>query len=355
MSNPIDCAAALLPKIEIENQSHSMTNAWLKLVNEKTFDTFKDKSDVGGGAKAGLPIKGIPFEFSGFFNGSWDEFQEKRREHLLLESNTSNENFALATFRQSLTDKQLDAWLECVGLNSVGAFLTLANDSEAFVNATLRYRGVPGTSFEFVIKLIGGTYEGASSFTRKIPHDGEFPFTVLRTKPPLTVVIDAYSSLSGLSDSAISIWPAPIKERQVTFGAINANGYSVGINITDDRETTARLFVRAIDQNRPTRFYIPTGAAPGGLSPTCTLFMNYSSAHDREISVDVFVDEENAKDVAPKHKIKLRKTGEHSGWSTRESVAIGRYAVTDAGRNYIVIAADAGELPLINGFWFSGS
>lgn len=330
-----------------------MTHAWLRLVNEKAFEVLKQSAAADGGAEAGLPIEGIPVDFSGYFKGDWEDFQERRREYFSQEESSMTESSAVAVFRQSLSDKQLETWLACMNGDPVGAFFALSDDSEATVTATLRYRGIPGSNLKFDIEIVHGQYQGRSQFSRVLAHDATFGFIIKRTSPPRTVVVNATSE--AFTDSAVAIWPPPPIERRVTFGAINANQFSVGLNVTDDREISPkRLFVRALSTDLPARFYVPSGGAPGGLSPTSTLFLNYSSAVDTEIQVAVVGDEETAKLVRPSATVALKSTGDHAGWDTRANAALGTFP-TREGVNYIVIAVDSGaKLPLINGFWFVG-
>jgi hypothetical protein len=353
LAKSVDCAAALLPQLEVENRSQAMSGAWLKLISEQTFDSFKQRAGLQSGASAGLPIEGVPVEFSGFLNGSWEDFQEKRRDYFSIETNAITEASALAVFRQSLTDKQLDAWLACVTSDQAGAFLVLSDDSAASVVATLRYRGIAGSKVKFDISLTNGLCEGKSKFTRELLHDTSSIFVVNRTSPPSSVIVVINSI--PFSESAISIWPPPVIEKKLVFGAINANQFSVGLNVTDDRDVNpARLFVRAVDPKAPARLYIPVVGVPGGLSESSRLFAMYSSADNTEVRVALVGDEETAKAINPSTRVRLRRTGEQAGWATRKVGDLGEFPVKE-GTNYIVIASDSGaQLPLLNAFWLEG-
>lgn len=208
MPTTTDCAVVLLPQIEIQNRSREVQNAWLNLITEATFETIKRSAGIGSGANAGLPISGIPAQFSGFFNGSYEDFQEKRRNYLSLEAGDFSEATTEALFRQSLTGEQLQAWTACVTQNRVGLVLMLFDDNAASVTADVFYSGTPGSRVRVDVTITNGSVQGRSRLRVHLVSGGNQRFNVTRSAVDADIKVIANSRT--LAASAVSIWPLPI-------------------------------------------------------------------------------------------------------------------------------------------------
>lgn len=202
-----ECEAALLPTMDVTVETLEWKNAWLRVIDEKTFEQFKETVRVATGAGGALPIEGIPVEFNGFFDGDWERFEQRRRQYFNAETSKTELAYAKAIIRQSLTPEQLEAYGAC----TAGAQLSvlLSNDTQEFVSALVRYNGTPGTKASIVVDVTNGSVGGQSSVAFALHHGGSRTLTIARSAADADIVVDANSENTSLSANAMSVWPVP--------------------------------------------------------------------------------------------------------------------------------------------------
>ena len=208
MPSVTECAASLAPQVFTVHRDRSIQNAWLRQIAQSSFEDIKRQLGIGTGGSAGLPIEGVPAQFSGFFNGNWNDFQQRRATYLSTEAQQTSEIMSEALFRQSLTSTQLDAWKACVTQNAVGIFVLLSSDSAESVVADVHYKGTPGSVVRVEMTLGNGTVDGK---TKPKPfvlsHDGNRRLLIRRSAPDADITVIA--NAPQLADSAMSVWPLP--------------------------------------------------------------------------------------------------------------------------------------------------
>jgi hypothetical protein len=265
----------------------------------------------------------------------------------------------LASFAKNASAVLADAWSKC--MNNFGLHVTsrTTSDPNAFY---LVFRFNPSNPVDHPQAIVK-SLQSSSPVLKcdKVPAAGlsvsaaAIPVLCSRTK-------NVSVSISFIATDAIAEGTQPIFDfpavvpivplKPITFGAINANQYSAGENVS---QTPARFFVFPIDKDKSTRLYVPSGGAPDNVEEA-QLWLSYAASTDTKIRVAVEPNESDAQTVNPEHEVAIKATGgtdENQRKKIQREIILGSFPVHE-GVNYIVIATDGGNvLPHLNGFWFS--
>jgi hypothetical protein len=196
------CAVSLTPDVTIMHASQNLKKSWLRLVTEKTYETAKQQIKTSGEVDL-LDIIGAKGDFN------YDQFNDKRREYLNLDTGNIQDERAVSVFRQTLPPKAGEHFIQCVNLAATGGSglrAWFSDETSQYANLHVKFRSAPGGNVAFRISTRGGTGVPAVA---TLPHDGETQYTMSRAPGATEIrVILTSTSPAGLTDSAISVRPA---------------------------------------------------------------------------------------------------------------------------------------------------
>lgn len=196
------CAVALAPEVTIIHASSSLKKSWLRLITEKTYESAKQQIQSSGDVDL-LGLIGA----NGSFN--YDQFNEKRRDYLNLDTGQIQDDRAVSIFRQTLPPQAGEHFVQCVSIAATGGSGLhgwFSDESATYAVLHIKFRGSPSTSVAFKLATTGGTGTPA---TATLPHDGETQFNIKRSvSAPEVRVVMTSTTPPGLADSVVSVRPS---------------------------------------------------------------------------------------------------------------------------------------------------
>ena len=231
------CAVALAPDVTLINSSESVKKSWLVLVTEKTYDSAKKQIQTSGDVEL-LGLIGASASFDYY------QFDEHRREYLNLHQGNYERNTAVSIFQQSLPPRAGENFVDCIRAAATvadGLHVWFSNESGPHAFLHVRFRGVPNTSVNYKVGVVGGTGAPPSG---SLPHDGEIQYDITRTPNVKEIRVTVTSTNpTGLTDSAVSVRPGPgVQPPKPTF--IPAEIWSPAIAVRPDNSKPCELAIK---------------------------------------------------------------------------------------------------------------
>lgn len=196
------CDTALAPTIESASLDYGSVQAYMSLNAAKEYDRLQKASASERAASASYKFFGAEYSDS----KSSSEFEQRVRERLTKENFHFNENLSKASYRQYLSEAQLNAWSKCVqSVTGSGAVLVYA----ASVGADgfpIKVKWIPQTgvgSGQLRLRIARGKIDGQTEIRTELNGASERAFIVVpdkTTKNNTEPSIVLTAEIRGVSD-----------------------------------------------------------------------------------------------------------------------------------------------------------
>jgi len=197
-----DCAAGLVPNVEISRLDDSSRYSFVSLIDETNYEQAKRS------IKASADISLLSLIKIGDADATYEQFDEKRRHYLSSQAVNYQRDYNAATLRYSVPTEARKEYFDCV-MGSHGLQVSFKDEDATHATARVSYRPYRSDpeSIRFHIHIAEGssTQRGVTN-PHTIHRDGDYAFDVTRpTTKVIRVIVNAESV--SLSASAVSVPP----------------------------------------------------------------------------------------------------------------------------------------------------